>query len=70
MVVVTLESEDGRICSFEMPDDWMRFQGIDEGDEWPEDLDDIDPDSELAEQLSKIMNTYYDALDELEKLSI
>lgn len=34
---ITLESDDGRECQFEVSEDWLMDQGIDEGDEWPED---------------------------------
>lgn len=36
MVLVTLESEDGRTLQFEVSDAWLTAQGIDEGDEWPD----------------------------------
>lgn len=37
LVLVTLESDDGRECRFEVSEEWLMNQGIDEGDEWPED---------------------------------
>lgn len=36
MALVTLENEIGEIISFEMPDNWLLMQGLNEGDEWPE----------------------------------
>ena len=38
-VLVTLESEDGRTLQFEVSDAWLTAQGIDEGDEWPDDVE-------------------------------
>lgn len=43
MVMVVLESDDGRVCQFEIADEWLRVQDIKEGDEWPEDPDAEDP---------------------------
>ena len=39
LVLVTIESDDGRMCRFECAENWLLQQGIDEGDEWPEDID-------------------------------
>jgi hypothetical protein len=39
MLLITLESEDGVAIQFEAAENWMEMQGLDEGDEWPEDLD-------------------------------
>ena len=36
MALVTLESDDGRECRFEVSEDWLLYQGIEEGDEWPD----------------------------------
>ena len=44
MALVTLESDDGRVCRFEVSEDRLAYQGIEEGDEWPEDLDEADKD--------------------------
>jgi len=68
MAIVTIESEDDRIFTFEMPDNWLTLQGIDEGDEWPEDLDEVDHDSLLADKLAEIMEKYYEAIEELEEI--
>lgn len=38
LVLVTIESDDGRMCRFECAENWLLQQGIDEGDEWPEDV--------------------------------
>lgn len=38
MALVTLENEIGEIISFEMPDNWLLMQGLNEGDEWPEEI--------------------------------
>jgi len=31
--LVILESDDGRCCQFEVADEWLFMQGIEEGDE-------------------------------------
>lgn len=66
LVLVTLESDDGRECRFEVSEDWLMNQGIDEGDEWPEDIDEVDPDTEKAERMAAWMNNYLDALEEMD----
>lgn len=38
MALVTVESNDGRTRQFEVSEDWLCKQGIDEGDEWSEDI--------------------------------
>lgn len=65
MVLVSLESDDGRICQFEVSDEWLKSQELDEGDEWPEDIDAGDDDGDSASKQSEFMNNYYDALEEL-----
>ena len=65
MVLVTLESDDGRRCQFEVSEDWLIHQGIDEGDEWPEDIDAPDENSEKAKLMSAWMDNYMDALREM-----
>ena len=64
---VALESDDGRRCQFEVSEDWLSNQGIDEGDEWPEDIDAPDEESEKAEIMSAWMDNYMDALREMEE---
>lgn len=59
---VELESDDGRIVRFEVPDEWLRMQELDEGDEWPEDIDDDSEDSSCKQ--ADFMENYYDALEE------
>lgn len=39
MVLVTIEREDGKRLQFEVKDDWLIEQGLDEGDEWTEDIE-------------------------------
>ena len=67
MVLVTLESDIGEILQFEMPDSWLLMQGLDEGDEWPEDIDAEDPESAKAQKQAEWMENYYNALQELEE---
>ena len=67
MALVTLESDDGRECRFEVSEDWLCNQGIDEGDEWPEDIDEPDEYSEKAIKMSDWMDNYMDALREMDE---
>ena len=64
---ITLESDDGRERQFEVSEDWLMDQGIDEGDEWPEDIDGPDEDSEKAKIMSAWMDNYMDALREMDE---
>ena len=66
MALVTLESEDGRVSRFAVAEDWLSHQGIDEGDEWPEDIDEPDVVAEKAHKISEWMENYMAALEELE----
>ena len=66
LVLVTLESDDGRECRFEVSEEWLMTQGIDEGDEWPEDIDEADQDTEKAERMAAWMDNYLDALEEMD----
>ena len=50
-----------------MSEDWLAYQGIEEGDEWPEDLDEADKDSKKAEMMSAWMDNYMDAISEMEE---
>ena len=67
MALVTLVCDDGRECQFEVSEDWLAYQGIEEGDEWPEDLDEADKDSEKAKMMSAWMENYLDALGEMDE---
>jgi len=64
-VIVTLECDDGRVCRFEVADSWLVSQDINEGDEWPDDLDEMDSEAEKAGKMSEWMEKYYEAVDEL-----
>ena len=67
MVLVTLESDMGEIMQFEVPENWIELQGLDEGDEWQEDIEAEDPNEEKVAGQSKWMENYYKALEELEE---
>lgn len=67
LALVTLESDDGRECQFEISKDWLLYQEIEEGDEWPEDIDEPDKDSEKAINMSAWMDNYMDALREMDE---
>lgn len=40
MLLVTLKNEDGEVIRFEVAEKWIEMQGLDEGDEWPEEMGD------------------------------
>ena len=63
LVCVCLESDDGRLCQFEVADSWLNAQELAEGDEWPEDIDNQSDDSSIKQ--SEYMDNYYDALEEM-----
>ena len=48
MLLITLESENGEVIQFEAAENWIEMQGLDEGDEWPEDIEAVDVDDEKA----------------------
>jgi hypothetical protein len=54
MLLITLESEDGAAIQFEAAENWIEMQGLDEGDEWLEDLEDEDSDERKQEIVRKI----------------
>lgn len=66
MVLVSLESDDGRVVQFEVPENWLAMQELDEGDEWPEDIEELTDEDEKSIKQSEWMDKYYDALEELE----
>lgn len=66
MVIVYLESDDGRECQFEVADSFLRMQDINEGDEWPEDLEDSRFEDTVKKQ-QDFMENYYDAIEEYEE---
>lgn len=67
MALVTIESDDGRRCSFECPEEWLLNEGVGESDEWPEDLDEIDAEQERANHMNEWMEYYYEAVAEMEE---
>jgi hypothetical protein len=36
-LLITLKNEDGAVRWFEAAENWIEMQGLEEGDEWPED---------------------------------
>ena len=66
MVLVSLESDDGRVIQFEAADNWLTAQELDEGDEWPEDIETPDEADERTARQIQLMENYFEALEELE----
>ena len=67
MVLVTLENDFGREISFECADNWLLAQELDEGDEWPEDIEAIDASGAMSNEMSQWMDNYYRAVEEMEE---
>ena len=67
MVFVTLETDDGRVLQFEVEDAWLTEQEIDEGEEWPDDVEALLEAEDKATNMSDFMNNYYSALEEMEE---
>lgn len=68
MVLVSLESDDGREEQLEVADHWLTMMGLDEGDEWPEELAEAsDMQVEQINKQSQWMDNYLDALEEMEE---
>lgn len=67
MVLVTIESNDGRRCQFECAETWLELQEIDEGDEWPEDIEEIEADQDRIGHMSDWMDNYFEAIAELDE---
>ena len=61
-----MQSDDGRECRFEVAEDWLLRQGIEEGDEWPEDIEAIEGEQERINRMADWMENYYEAMQELE----
>lgn len=67
MVLVTLESDDGRVMQFEAEDAWLTEQGIDEGNEWPDDVEALIVEEDKASNMTDFMNNYFAAIEEMEE---
>lgn len=67
MVLVTIEREDGAMLNFEVADDWLLMHGLNEGDEWIEEIDAEGSDDINALKQSEWIENYYHALEEMEK---
>lgn len=65
MVLVSLESDDGRTIQFEAADNWLTVQELSECDEWPEDIETPDAADERTARQIQWMENYFDALEEL-----
>ena len=66
MLLITLENEAAEVIQFEVAENWIEMQGLDEGDAWPEDIEAEDEEAVNAENQSKWMENYYRALQEME----
>lgn len=46
MLLITLESDNGEVIKFETEENWIEMQGLDEGDEWPEEIETEDTEAQ------------------------
>lgn len=67
MLLITLENEAAEVIQFEVAENWIEVQGLDEGDEWPEDIETEDEEAVNAENQARWMENYYRALQEMEE---
>lgn len=65
MVFVNLESDDGRMCQLQVADQWLISQGLEEGDEWPDDMDDDQTEKEAAAKQMEFLENFLGALSEM-----
>lgn len=63
MLLITLENEVGEMTRFEVPESFIEMQELDEGDEWPEDIDNDAVTDRITRQ-SEWMDKYYRAIEE------
>ena len=70
MLLVTLRDDYGRMTRFEIPESWIDMHGLEEGDEWPENLGCDDTYDQSAGAQNEWMERYQKALDELEDIFI
>lgn len=62
IVIVELESDDGEISEIEIAEDFLTVHDLDEGDEWPLDMD---SDDDKSIRQNEWMDNYLDAIEEL-----
>ena len=67
MLLITLENEAEEVIQFEVAENWIEVQGLDEGDEWLEDIETEDEEAVNAENQARWMENYYRALQEMEE---
>ncbi|MEE1101159.1 MAG: hypothetical protein U0K86_06730 [Agathobacter sp.] len=67
MLLITLENEAKEVIQFEVAENWIEVQGLDEGDEWLEDIETEDEEAINAENQARWMENYYRALQEMEE---
>lgn len=67
-VRITLEDQDtyNGVLVFEVAENWLEMQGLDEGDEWPEEIDTEGTDDKAALQ-AEVMEKFMQAMEELDE---
>ncbi len=67
MLLITLESEDREPIQFEVAEKWIEMQGLEEGDEWPEDIEATEANDDATVNQSEWMENYYRAIQEMDE---
>lgn len=67
MVLITLENDAGAMLRFEAAENWIEMQGLDEGDEWPENIEAEELEDIRAANQADWMENYYRAIQEMEE---
>lgn len=62
LCLVVLENESGDTIELEVSDKWLTIQNLNEGDEWPEDLE---CQEEQINRQNQWMDGYMQALEEM-----
>ena len=68
MVLVTLENDFGQTEQLEVADCWLAMQELEEGDEWPEDPDQVNERERNMLAQNQWMDRYMEAVEELQEL--
>lgn len=67
MLLIALENDGGERIQFEAPEIWIDTQGLNEGDEWPELIEDESLDDIRAASQSEWIERYNNAIQELKE---
>lgn len=69
MALVLLENEYLETARVEVAEQWLTMQELDEGDEWPEEIDVTDDKLSSVMKQNAWMNSYLEAVEEMDDSS-